>query len=65
MEELDLAALLGDGALDRQTIANLKSADPEAMRRLLAQHLPSEEVERILKRIRELIDAADRTPDTV
>jgi hypothetical protein len=58
---LDLGALLAGGELDREAIARLKAADPEAIRRVLTTWLPDAEADRILERIRALIEAADST----
>jgi hypothetical protein len=58
---MDLKALIDGGELDRQTIENLRRADPEEMRKLLSKYLDDEEVERILARVRELVAAAGDT----
>ena len=58
-EGLDIAALLAGGQLDRETIANLKKADRAAMKKLLSQYLPDEQVDAVLARIDALVRASE------
>lgn len=53
---MDALQNLMQGEFSPEVINNLKQADPEAMRQALRQHLPDEEVERILARVKALCE---------
>jgi cytochrome c553 len=53
---LDVAALIAHQALDREMIERLKGQDPQEIRDALAEYLPDERVEAIMKRIATLVD---------
>jgi hypothetical protein len=57
--DLDLSALIANRTLDRETIERLKAQDPQEIRRVLAEYLPDERVEAIMKRISELTRALE------
>jgi hypothetical protein len=58
-EGLDLGALIAGSELDRAAIERLKNADRGAMKKMLSEYLPSEQVEKALARIDALIRAAE------
>ena len=60
MNPTDLRTLLDGGELDAETIARLRDAEPDSMRALLGKYLRPEEVDGILARVQQLIDAEKR-----
>lgn len=59
---MDLNKLIHDGAFDAETIENLRTADLDEVARQLGEHLPDDEVEAIVGRIRALLEAAAVAP---
>lgn len=58
MEPRDLQAITSGEPLDRPTIDRLAAADPQALREMLSEYLPDAQVEAILRRIQQLVEAA-------
>lgn len=52
-----LLAAVANGDLDDEVLERLSTLDPEQLRSTLGQYLTDDEVEGILRRIREVLDA--------